>query len=105
MHHIISDGWSMGVFIHELTSLYNAYVQNQPANLAPLPIQYGDFALWQKQWLQGDVLQSQLNYWQNQLTAAPPLLSLPTDHPRPAVQSFVGTLAENFPFPPNLAKL
>ncbi|NCR24962.1 MAG: amino acid adenylation domain-containing protein [Microcystis aeruginosa LE13-04] len=103
MHHIISDGWSIEVFIHELTSLYNAYVQNQPANLAPLPIQYGDFALWQKQWLQGDVLQTQLNYWQNQLTAAPPLLSLPTDHPRPAVQSFVGTQQE-FSLSPKLSQ-
>jgi amino acid adenylation domain-containing protein len=103
MHHIISDGWSIEVFIHELTSLYNAYVQNQPANLAPLPIQYGDFALWQKQWLQGDVLQSQLNYWQNQLTAAPPLLSLSTDHPRPAVQSFVGTQQE-FSLSPQLSQ-
>ncbi|WP_375328979.1 amino acid adenylation domain-containing protein [Microcystis sp. BLCC-F210] len=103
MHHIISDGWSIEVLIHELTSLYNAYVQNQPANLAPLPIQYGDFALWQKQWLQGDVLQTQLNYWQNQLTAAPPLLSLPTDHPRPAVQSFVGTQQE-FSLSPKLSQ-
>ncbi|MCA2554877.1 MAG: amino acid adenylation domain-containing protein, partial [Microcystis sp. M04BS1] len=103
MHHIISDGWSIEVLIHELTSLYNAYVQNQPVNLAPLPIQYGDFALWQKQWLQGDVLESQLNYWQNQLTAAPPLLSLPTDHPRPAVQSFVGTQQE-FSLSPQLSQ-
>ncbi|NCS32797.1 MAG: amino acid adenylation domain-containing protein [Microcystis aeruginosa G11-01] len=103
MHHIISDGWSIEVFIHELTSLYNAYVQNQPANLAPLPIQYADFAVWQKQWLQGDVLQTQLNYWQNQLTAAPPLLSLPTDHPRPAVQSFVGTQQE-FSLSPKLSQ-
>ncbi len=103
MHHIISDGWSIEVFIHELTSLYNAYTQNHPANLAPLPIQYADFALWQKQWLQGDVLQSQLNYWQNQLTAAPPLLSLPTDHPRPAVQSFVGTQQE-FSLSPKLSQ-
>ncbi|NCS11031.1 MAG: amino acid adenylation domain-containing protein [Microcystis aeruginosa G13-09] len=103
MHHIISDGWSIEVFIHELTSLYNAYVQNQPANLAPLPIQYADFALWQKQWLQGDVLQTQLNYWQNQLTAAPSLLSLPTDHPRPAVQSFVGTQQE-FSLSPKLSQ-
>ncbi|TRU41490.1 MAG: amino acid adenylation domain-containing protein, partial [Microcystis aeruginosa Ma_QC_Ca_00000000_S207] len=103
MHHIISDGWSIEVLIHELTSLYNAYTQNQPANLAPLPIQYGDFAVWQKQWLQGDVLQSQLNYWQNQLTAAPPLLSLPTDHPRPAVQSFVGTQQE-FSLSPKLSQ-
>ncbi|GBD54546.1 non-ribosomal peptide synthetase [Microcystis aeruginosa NIES-298] len=103
MHHIISDGWSIEVFIHELTSLYNAYTQNHPANLAPLPIQYADFALWQKQWLQGDVLQTQLNYWQNQLTAAPPLLSLPTDHPRLAVQSFVGTQQE-FSLSPKLSQ-
>ncbi|MCA2709690.1 MAG: non-ribosomal peptide synthase/polyketide synthase [Microcystis sp. M015S2] len=104
MHHIISDGWSIEVFIHELTSLYNAYVQNQPANLAPLPIQYGDFAVWQKQWLQGDVLQTQLNYWQNQLANAPSLLSLPTDHPRPAVQSFVGTQQE-FSLSPKLSQV
>ncbi|CAD5917595.1 Tyrocidine synthase 3 [Planktothrix agardhii] len=103
MHHIISDGWSIEVFIHELTTLYNAYAQNQPANLAPLPIQYADFAIWQRQWLQGDVLQTQLNYWQNQLTAAPPLLSLPTDHPRPAVQSFVGTQQE-FSLSPKLSQ-
>ena len=94
MHHIISDGWSIEVFIHELTTLYNAYAQNQPANLAPLPIQYADFAIWQRQWLQGDVLQNQLNYWQNQLADAPALLPLPTDHPRPAVQSFVGAYQE-----------
>ncbi|MCZ8118403.1 MAG: amino acid adenylation domain-containing protein [Microcystis sp. LE18-22.4A] len=103
MHHIISDGWSIEVFIHELTSLYNAYTQNHPANLAPLPIQYADFALWQKQWLQGDVLQTQLNYWQNQLANAPSLLSLPTDHPRPAVQSFVGTQQE-FSLSPKLSQ-
>ncbi len=103
MHHIISDGWSIEVFIHELTSLYNAYTQNHPANLAPLPIQYADFAVWQKQWLQGDVLQSQLNYWQNQLANAPSLLSLPTDHPRPAVQSFVGTQQE-FSLSPKLSQ-
>ncbi|UXE58892.1 MAG: non-ribosomal peptide synthase/polyketide synthase [Woronichinia naegeliana WA131] len=103
MHHIISDGWSIEVFIHELTTLYNAYAQNQPANLAPLPIQYADFALWQRQWLQGDVLQTQLNYWQNQLADAPALLSLPTDHPRPAVQSFVGAYQE-FSLSPVLSK-
>ncbi|MDS1347099.1 non-ribosomal peptide synthase/polyketide synthase [Planktothrix agardhii] len=103
MHHIISDGWSIEVFIHELTTLYNAYAQNQPANLAPLPIQYADFAIWQRQWLQGDVLQTQLNYWRNQLADAPALLSLPTDHPRPAVQSFVGTQQE-FSLSPKLSQ-
>ncbi|MBU7585508.1 MAG: non-ribosomal peptide synthase/polyketide synthase [Nostoc sp. TH1S01] len=90
MHHIVSDGWSMGVFVQELASLYNAYSQGQPTSLTPLPIQYADFALWQRQWLQGDVLQNQLDYWQKQLADAPTLLALPTDRPRPAVQTFSG---------------
>jgi amino acid adenylation domain-containing protein/thioester reductase-like protein len=101
MHHIVSDGWSMGVFFQELTQLYNAYSQNQPSlrdarrtPLSPLPIQYADFAIWQRQWLQGDVLQSQLTYWQQQLKDAPTLLSLPTDRPRPAVQTLVGATHE-----------
>ncbi len=90
MHHVVSDAWSMGVFVQELAALYNAYSQGQPSPLAPLPIQYADFAIWQRQWLQGDVLQTQLSYWQQQLTNAPALLSLPTDRPRPAVQTFAG---------------
>lgn len=98
MHHIVSDGWSMGVFLQELTDLYNAYIQNQPSSLKPLPIQYGDYTLWQKQWLQGDILQRQLDYWQKQLADAPALLSLPTDRPRPAVQSFAGRPSSLYPF-------
>ncbi|WP_442938107.1 amino acid adenylation domain-containing protein [Nostoc sp.] len=94
MHHVVSDGWSMGVFIQELAALYKAYSQGQPSPLAPLPIQYADFAIWQREWLQGDVLQTQLNYWQQQLKDAPALLSLPTDRPRPAVQTFVGAYQE-----------
>ncbi|MBN3990706.1 MAG: amino acid adenylation domain-containing protein [Nostoc sp. NMS2] len=94
MHHIVSDGWSMGVFVQELATLYNAYSQDQPSPLAPLPVQYADFALWQRQWLQGDVLQSQLSYWQQQLASAPALLSLPTDRPRPAVQTDNGAYQE-----------
>ncbi|MHC5744028.1 MAG: amino acid adenylation domain-containing protein [Nostoc sp.] len=94
MHHIVSDGWSMGVFLQELAALYNAYSQGQPSPLAQLPIQYADFALWQRQWLQGGVLQSQLSYWQQQLKDAPALLSLPTDRPRPAVQTFAGAHQE-----------
>ncbi|MFM6112895.1 MAG: amino acid adenylation domain-containing protein, partial [Sphaerospermopsis kisseleviana] len=90
MHHIVSDGWSMGVFFQELTQLYNAYCQNQPSPLSTLPIQYSDFAIWQREWLQGDVLQNQITYWEKQLKDAPTLLSLPTDRPRPAVQTFVG---------------
>jgi amino acid adenylation domain-containing protein len=90
MHHIVSDGWSIGVFVEELTALYNAYAQGQPSPLNPLPIQYTDFAIWQKNWLQGEVLQTQLSYWRNQLIGAPAILSLPTDRPRKAKQTFVG---------------
>nr|ADL59762.1 non-ribosomal peptide synthase [Nostoc sp. 'Peltigera membranacea cyanobiont'] len=94
IHHIVSDGWSMGVFVQELEALYTAYSQGQPSPLAPLPIQYADFALWQRNWLQGDVLQSQLSYWQQQLANAPALLSVPTDRPRPAVQTDNGAYQE-----------
>ncbi|ALF56357.1 non-ribosomal peptide synthetase [Nostoc piscinale CENA21] len=94
IHHIVSDGWSMGVFLQELAALYNAYSQGQPSPLASLQIQYADFAIWQRQWLQGDVLQSQLNYWQQQLKDAPTLLSLPTDRPRGAVQTYHGAYQE-----------
>ena len=90
MHHIISDGWSMGVLIRELSCLYSAYHQGQPSPLSPLPIQYADYTLWQRQWLQGEVLETQLSYWKQQLADAPALLELPTDHPRPAVQTFRG---------------
>ncbi|MBR8838803.1 MAG: amino acid adenylation domain-containing protein [Stigonema ocellatum SAG 48.90 = DSM 106950] len=94
MHHIVSDGWSMGVFISELTALYNAFCQGQISPLAPLAIQYTDFAIWQRNWLQGDVLQSQLSYWLQQLASAPPLSSLTTDRPRPAVQTYHGVHEE-----------
>ncbi|MBP5972479.1 amino acid adenylation domain-containing protein [Brasilonema sp. CT11] len=90
MHHIASDAWSIGVFVQELAALYNAYSQGQPLPLTPLPIQYADFAIWQRHWLQGEVLQTQLSYWQQQLASAPALLSLPTDRPRRAVQTFNG---------------
>ncbi|MBE9029048.1 amino acid adenylation domain-containing protein [filamentous cyanobacterium LEGE 11480] len=90
MHHIVSDGWSMGVFNRELNSLYTAFVQAKPSPLPDLPIQYLDFASWQQEWLTGEVLETQLNYWRKELDGAPPLLTLPTDRPRPAIQSFVG---------------
>ncbi|WP_442936453.1 non-ribosomal peptide synthase/polyketide synthase [Nostoc sp.] len=90
MHHVVSDGWSIGVFALELQALYNAYSQSQPSPLLPLPIQYADFALWQRQWLVGEVLKSQLSYWKQQLANAPTFLPLPTDRPRPAVQTFNG---------------
>ncbi|WP_138506146.1 non-ribosomal peptide synthetase, partial [Nostoc sp. PA-18-2419] len=90
MHHIVFDGWSVGVFLQELAALYNTHSQGQSLSLTPLPIQYADFAIWQRNWLQGDVLQTQLDYWQQQLASAPALLSLPTDRPRPALQTFAG---------------
>lgn len=97
MHHIISDGWSIGVFLHELITLYSCALAARPPRLPALPIQYADFALWQRQWLQGEVLEEQLGYWRARLTDLP-TLHLPTDHPRPAVQSFQGAL-ELFRFP------
>ena len=90
MHHIICDMWSMRVFVRELSTLYNNLLRGKPSPLFPLPIQYADFAHWQRQWLIGDVLESQLNYWKQQLAEAPALLELPTDFPRPPVQRFRG---------------
>ncbi|NJK64787.1 MAG: hypothetical protein HC921_20670 [Synechococcaceae cyanobacterium SM2_3_1] len=80
----------MGVLIREVATLYNAYRQHQPSPLLPLPIQYGDFTLWQRQWLQESGLDRQRDYWLQQLADAPKHLHLPTDHPRPAVQTFRG---------------
>ncbi len=94
MYHIASDGWSFGVLVRELTALYNARLKSQPSPLAELPIQYVDFAVWQRQWLQGEVLQGQLDYWKERLSGSIPALQLPTDRPRPAVQTFNGG---NFP--------
>ncbi|HSE19640.1 MAG TPA: amino acid adenylation domain-containing protein [Pyrinomonadaceae bacterium] len=90
MHHIVSDAWSMGVFVRELAALYEAYLAGRPSPLPELPIQYADFADWQKGWLQGERLEEQLSYWRTQLAGAPPLLDLPTDRPRPLVQSDSG---------------
>ncbi|WP_442937947.1 amino acid adenylation domain-containing protein [Nostoc sp.] len=89
-HHIISDGWSKGVLIREIATLYQAFSTGQLSPLAELPIQYADFAAWQRQWLQAEVLQSQISYWKKQLEGAPTVLELPTDHARPAVQTFLG---------------
>ncbi|MHC5727294.1 MAG: non-ribosomal peptide synthetase, partial [Nostoc sp.] len=90
MHHIASDGWSVGVLVREVATLYQTYCDQQPLTLAELPIQYVDFAAWQRQWLQAEVLQSQISYWKKQLEGAPAILELPTDHPRPAVITFQG---------------
>ncbi|HEY0547314.1 MAG TPA: condensation domain-containing protein, partial [Pyrinomonadaceae bacterium] len=89
MHHIVSDGWSIGIFGHELATIYDAFVAGRKSPLAELPIQYADFAIWQREWLSGLNLEAQLDYWKQQLADAP-LLQLPTDRPRPPVQTFRG---------------
>ncbi|MBY6244068.1 non-ribosomal peptide synthetase, partial [Methylosinus sp. Sm6] len=91
MHHIVSDGWSIGVLIREIGILYSAYVAGKGAPLAALPIQYADYTIWQRQWLQGETLERQISYWKKQLDGAPAELHLPFDRPRPAVQSFKGS--------------
>ncbi|MBT4836558.1 MAG: amino acid adenylation domain-containing protein, partial [Methylococcales bacterium] len=90
MHHIISDGWSGGVFFQEINALYSAYCHDEVSPLADLSIQVADIAYWQRQWLQGDVLEKQLNYWKKQLTDFPVLMNLPLDFNRPAIQTFNG---------------
>ncbi|NER27074.1 MAG: amino acid adenylation domain-containing protein, partial [Symploca sp. SIO1C4] len=90
IHHIVFDDWSVGVIIRELSALYEAFSSGKPASLPELPIQYADFAVWQRQQLQGEKLKSQLSYWKQQLSNAPPLLQLPTDRPRPTVQTYRG---------------
>ncbi|MCP4663891.1 MAG: non-ribosomal peptide synthetase, partial [bacterium] len=89
MHHIVSDGWSMGVLIRELTAIQAAFSAGDPSPLGELAVQYADYSGWQRQWLVGAVLEEELGYWRGQL-AGVPRLELPTDRPRPAVQSFRG---------------
>ncbi len=91
VHHIISDGWTIGLLIHEWSQCYNAYAQNRQPDLPALPIQYTDYAAWQRQWLQGEVLERQLGYWKQKLADAPALLELPTDYPRPAIMRYQGS--------------
>ncbi|CAG0937556.1 partial fengycin family lipopeptide synthetase D, partial [Thermoflexales bacterium] len=93
LHHIISDGWSIGILIGEITAGYQALATQTAVTLPELPLQYADYAAWQRDWLQGDVLEEQLGYWRRQLAGAPALLELPTDRPRPAVQSYRGATA------------
>ncbi|MBW4611885.1 MAG: amino acid adenylation domain-containing protein [Desmonostoc vinosum HA7617-LM4] len=119
MHHIISDGWSMGVLIRELTALYQAYFDSDsplpltaqaehPATAnstrhSPLPIQYADFAVWQRQWLQTEVLPTQMSYWKQQLGGTLPVLELPTDRPRSPIPSFRGE-TQSFSLSPQLSE-
>jgi amino acid adenylation domain-containing protein len=90
VHHIVSDGWSMGVFLRELATLYEASSEGRSSALQELPIQYADYAVWQREWLQADVLDAQVAYWREQLNGAPLALELATDRPRPALQTFAG---------------
>lgn len=88
MHHIVTDGWSMGIFNRELSGLYESFHNEQPSSLAELPIQYLDYADWQRRWFEGEVYRSQLGYWKKKFATLPAALELPTDHPRPNVQAY-----------------
>jgi hypothetical protein len=92
MHHIVSDGWSVGLLIKEVATLYAAYSQGDGSPLLELPVQYRDFAVWQRGWLQGEELERQLGYWRVQLSELP-VLELPTDRARPSMQSYDGAYA------------
>ena len=102
LHHIICDGWSIGVLMRELGAIYTAFVNNQPSPLPELPIQYADFADWQREWLQGEVLETQQRYWKQQLDNLP-LLNLPTDQPRPATPTYQGA-TQFLELPKNLSQ-
>jgi amino acid adenylation domain-containing protein len=90
IHHIAADGLSMMILIQELASFYSQFTNGTSAELKTLPVQYADYAIWQRNWLTGEILDEQLNYWKSQLIGSPPLLELPTDRPRPAVKTFTG---------------
>src|SRR5579863_8207862 len=94
MHHIVADGWSLGVLHRELGALYGAFREGRVSPLPELPIQYADYAVWQREWLRGEEVERQLEYWRGQLAGAPAVLELPSDWPRPAVQSYRGALYE-----------
>jgi amino acid adenylation domain-containing protein len=91
LHHIVSDGWSLGVFAREMGVLYDAFSAGKPSPLPPLPIQYADFAIWQRGWLQGELLESQLSYWRQKLAGDLPMLELPTDRPHTSISTFKGS--------------
>ncbi|MET0646295.1 MAG: amino acid adenylation domain-containing protein [Pyrinomonadaceae bacterium] len=102
MHHIVSDGWSAGVLIRELTALYGAFSRGEESPLSELPVQYADYAVWQRDYLTGEILERQLSYWKEQLAGVPVRLTLPTDRPRPAVQGYRGAEV-SFALPTELA--
>ncbi|HYH80916.1 MAG TPA: amino acid adenylation domain-containing protein, partial [Longimicrobium sp.] len=90
MHHVVSDGWSMGVLFRELSALYEAYREGRESPLPELAVQYADYAVWQREQLEGEVLDRQLAYWRERLAGAPDLLELPTDRPRPPMRTYRG---------------
>ncbi|HEV3051693.1 MAG TPA: amino acid adenylation domain-containing protein, partial [Longimicrobium sp.] len=96
LHHAIIDGWSLDLLRHELAALYGAFSRGEASHLPEPRIQYGDFAVWQRAWLQGEVLERQVAFWRHTLEGAPPLLELPADRPRPAVQTHNGALEGAF---------
>ncbi len=94
MHHIVSDGWSMGVLVNELNLLYSAFLRGQADPLPELKLQYGDYAVWQRRWLEGNILRGQATYWKTTLAGLPLLIALPTDHTRPTHQDYSGSYTE-----------
>ncbi|HEU0302629.1 MAG TPA: amino acid adenylation domain-containing protein, partial [Longimicrobium sp.] len=102
-HHFVHDGWSFGLFLRELAALYSAFTQGQPSPLEPLELQFADYAAWQRRWMQSPDAARQLDYWKRKLAGLPPVLELPTDHPRPAEMSFRGR-SLRYRLPPELAR-
>ena len=95
MHHIVSDGWSMGICVNELSSAVRRLsARAKPIRCRSWQIQYADYAVWQRQWIEGEILQQQAAYWKTALAGAPALLELPADHPRPAQQDYAGAFVE-----------
>ena len=92
LHHIVTEGWAMDIFARELGAIYEAFIENKAPSLMPLPVQYLDYSVWQRQWLESGEGQRQLDYWQNKLGNEHPVLALPSDRPRPAIQSYEGGL-------------
>src|SRR6185295_2558096 len=102
LHHVAGDGWSVGVLFRELAALYEAFAAGRPSPLPAPPVQYADFAVWQREWLKEEVLEAQLAYWRARLAGAPAVLELPTDRARPAEQSYRGAVT-SFEVPAALA--
>ena len=90
LHHSIADGWSMGILIDELAVLYKSFICSEPSPLADLTLQYADYSLWQREYLTGQEFERQVTYWRARLSDAPAILRLPTDWPRPQIQSYSG---------------